>query len=74
MTQDQMITFFQWCQENLVHFDVVNRDGSKHFHLQGVRVGGLAVDTNKYYYVKNVAQARALRMMIAANEIPATIH
>ena len=66
MSQQELIEFFKWAQDNLKGFTVEPCDESKHFYLNEVRIGGWAGDSRVYFYDQNDELARALRMMDAA--------
>lgn len=63
MDQQEMCTFFNWCQNTLRDFNIKDCDESKHYYLKETRIGGWAGDARAYFFDQNDKMATALRMM-----------
>jgi len=69
MNQNELIEFFNWCNDNLLNFENQHCDESQHYYLNDVMIGGWAGDTCRYFYEQNDELAGAIRMMDASKQV-----
>ncbi len=67
MNQQELKSFFTFCEDNLKGFEVRDCDESQHFYLNDEFIGGWAGDSRAFFYEQNDSMAKALRMMDGAN-------